>query len=95
MSVLQSGLVFIYSVVFIKFQLVIQVSCPRGRSGSGKEMEEKQESLRDTQMHPLPCPGMQTPFSWLLQAWRMQFACLCVQARVCPVRTVFSTGKGQ
>lgn len=43
MSVLQSGLVFIYSIVFIKFQLVIQVSCPRGRSGRGKEMGEKQK----------------------------------------------------
>lgn len=35
--------VFIYPVVFIKLQLVIQVSCPRGRSGGGKEMEEKQK----------------------------------------------------
>lgn len=43
MSALQSGLLFIYSVLFIKFQLVIQVSRPRGRSGRGKEMEEKQK----------------------------------------------------
>lgn len=45
MSVLQLGPVFIYSVVFIKLQLVIQVSCPRGRSGRGKKMEETKESL--------------------------------------------------
>lgn len=89
MSVLQSGLLFIYSIVFIKFQLVIQVSCPRGRSGRGKEMEEKQKraceihrcilcSAQGCKQASLGYPAQRTQFVCVYK-----HTCVCINTCVC------------